>query len=522
MADPQLPKTRPRTFMGQPVGGPGLSDRGPRPRSFFEAAAAEWEFTMEEIVKSRWRRIGEPAGEALRQEEYERIVGERDIPFEPGITANEAERRVAFFDYDQVTSKYQGRPIAQLVGGAIPSMLDPVSIATLPIGAARFAKGAAAATWGAFFKQTAIGGAQAGLASLPLEIAAQRGETAELRPFELGGSVIGPIIAPIGLGAFGRGARSVMRRIKNGPTASQATRNYGTTNDLDPAEAEAAIRDAKDAGLQPPPNFQRTRNRASPTQRLADEFNDYEGGHRQWVRDLAAGRQTALDKARAVGIDPDDRVIERMLDRLGRASDQRSSTPTDYNLRLLDTFQRFRAGDDVDDADLRLLADNGLALPRVRVVDGQPQPRTTAEGTPDVATTAAGRRLAEALDNPKSVSNAKLLRRVNRDGAAAVRNELDAKGEPVPARGRVIDDEFDDVDLLRALDGVRRTNGDDPVDMPPPRRAERVDTDEEADLRALDEAEAEDVAWGREQGADVEGVTAAIKAAMRKAVTCGQ
>ncbi|MFO7858076.1 MAG: hypothetical protein R6V11_04055, partial [Ectothiorhodospiraceae bacterium] len=408
---------------------------------------------MEEIVKSRWRRIGEPAGEALRQEEYEKIVGDRDIPFEPGITANEAERRVAFFDYDQVTSKYQGRPIAALLGGAIPSMLDPVSIATLPVGSARFAKGALAATWGQFFKQTAIGGAQAGLASVPLEIAAQRGETAELRPFEIGGTVIGPIVAPIGLGAFGRGARAALRRVRNGPDASQTTRNLRSSDEVGPADAEAAVRDAKDAGLQPPPNAQRTQTRATPTQRLADEFNDYEGGHRQWARDLAAGRQTAIDKAQAVGIDPDSPMIDRMLDRLGRASDQRSATPTDYNLRLLDTFNRFRAGDDADDADLRLLADNGLALPRARVVEGEVQPRVTDEGVPDVATTAAGRRLAEALDNPKSVSNAKLLRRVNRDGAAAVRNDLEARagrgeGGDLPSpRNRVIDDEFDDVEL---------------------------------------------------------------------------
>ena len=168
------PEMKPRTFMGRPVGGVGLSDRGPIPRSFWEAAGSEFSFRTDQLVE-RWKMPFEERGEALLPEEFDKITGEREIPFEPGITANEAERRVMFHDYEQWESRMQGRPVASIVGGIGPMIFDPVNVATLPLGGANFARMAGAKTLGTFLGQGALGGAKAGLASLPLELAYQRG-----------------------------------------------------------------------------------------------------------------------------------------------------------------------------------------------------------------------------------------------------------------------------------------------------------------------------------------------------------
>ena len=246
--EPPAPETKPRSFMGRPVSGVGLRDRGPIPRSFFEAAGSEFSFRTDQMVE-RWRMVGEPAGEPLLQEEFADIVGERETPFEPGITANEAERRVMFHDFEQWESRMEGRPVAALLGGIGPMIIDPVNVATTPLGGANFARMATAKTLGTFLGQGALGGAKAGVASAPLELAFQRGETAQIRPGELVGTVLGPIALSPVFGAAGRAARSLFKRVRNGVETNEASRNNLTQGDVDPEEAAGIIRQADRDGV---------------------------------------------------------------------------------------------------------------------------------------------------------------------------------------------------------------------------------------------------------------------------------
>jgi hypothetical protein len=518
MAGPPVPNMQPRTFMGQPVTGVGMTDRGPLPRSFWEATASEFDFRGDQMVE-RWRMLGEPRGEPMLPEEFQELAGDREIPFEPGITKDEAERRVMFYDYEQWESRMQGRPIASLLGGFGPALLDPASVVTMPVGGVNFARAALTPTLGKFLGQMALGGAKAGVAVAPFEVAYQRAETGTIRPGELAGAVIGPILLAPALGAAGRGLRRLFGA--NGHEVNRTVRNLATDGTRDPVEAVRIINEASREGLPPPPRSQRTAPRpATPVRRLQETFADYRGGHRQFVRDLAAGRAEAQTKLEALGVRADDPAIERMIDRLARASDQRSSTPTDYNLRLLDTFNLARAGEVLDPAQRQILTENGLARPAAAGVEGDAPIELTNTGT----------RLAEALDAPREVRNAKLLRKVNTQGAGAVRNDLEAaatKGTgDLPDPGpRVIDDDWDDAELIRALETARRPapdlrklddNAVDPQRVEPPPEGERSqplrETPEEAAQRQ----------WAVQQGVDMESINAAVKEAAERALACGR
>ena len=139
--EPSAPAMKHRTFMGQPVSGAGMMDRGPIPRSFWRAASTEFSFRFDRVIE-RWRTPLEE-GPGLLQEEFAEIVRDRDIPFEPGIARHEAEHRVVLYDYEQRESRMQWRPIAALLGRIGPMMLDPVNVLTLPFGGVNLSLAAA-------------------------------------------------------------------------------------------------------------------------------------------------------------------------------------------------------------------------------------------------------------------------------------------------------------------------------------------------------------------------------------------
>jgi len=343
-----------------------------------------------------------------------------------------------------------------------------------------------------------------------------------MRTGELVGTVVGPIaLAPV-FGAAGRGFRAAFRRIKDGPSANAAGRNRLTPGDTEPGSAARLIDDADKEGLPAPPVARRTAESNPPTVRLKETFADYEGGHRQWVRDLAAGNVRAVQKLREQGIEPDDPAIVRMVDRLTRESDQRSSTPTDYNFKLLDTFSQFRAGEKIDSDQTALLIENGLVKPKVAR-------GVAVEDATEVAVSNVGRRLQEALDSPKEVRNAKLLRGVNRDGAGAVRRELEARakrgdGDLPEFTPRVIDDGFSDREVIAALEAARRPAGDIDragPDRVPPRRRD-TPTEDGAPARSEGPEVQALVQWASRQGIDTTEMNAAIKDAAQRAIACGR
>jgi len=421
----------------------------------------------------RWLLPFEQRQEAVTVDEFNEMVGEREIPFKANITPAQVEKEIAFHDFEQDLARFESRPVADLLGGTAPAILDPVSVGTMGFGGGNLARAAVAKTFRSQLMEFTGAGIRAGVASAIPEQLTQSAERVQTDGARLAGSVFGPIaLGPI-LGSGGVAARAAFRGIRDGPLAAAHIRGPRSNKNVSPDEAVRAVNDADEAGFTPLRVPERKAPPPVPRERLNETFKDYAGGHVQWVRDLAAGREGARTKAADIGVDPDGPEMRRMVKLFGDASDTRSATPTDYNFKLLDTFNQFRQGEQLDPDQIQLLSENGLTQFRSRTeveIDG----RSAAVEIP--APTAVGRRLAEALDAPRNVRNAKLLRRVNTEGAGAVRRDLEARarreaGEPPEPGPRIIDDQIDPGTVIQHLEaaGMRRVPPEpEPTTQTPP------------------------------------------------------
>lgn len=532
-----LPPMQPRKILGREIAGPSIGVPVAKPRGAIGAAGANMGFEAR-LAASRWTRIGEVFDEAIDQEQFFDIVGERDVDFEPGITAAEAERRAMQFDFRQQEAQYEGHPIAGFVGGTVGALIDPVNILTIPFGGANFRAAKEATSFFPFLRQSAMGGGKAGAASLPIELFFQQSDFGEFDAGRAAGSAIGPVVAAPLLQGLARGIGAGFNRIRNGPDTVAASRNVGTDPTIHPLEKLRIIDEAESAGLPPPLIFERTAPPPIPRQRLRDTFNDYRGGWRGFVQDLAAGRSSAAVKARALNIDPEDNeVVQRLVDALSARSDQTAATPVDYNIRLTDTLNQFRAGEVLDPGQVRILQDNGLVAPLIRA--------GAAEGAePELTLTSVGRRIADALDNPTAPGSRELLDGVSQRGAGEARQAIrnaQARGEPVSADDfdslpRIIsEDSIDELTVIQHLEAASRRSRV-PDTAPPPRETTPVRADEPPEPVARGEGEqAADTApepqvseavqrarrQVREAGANPDDVQAAVKALFDGVRTCG-
>lgn len=543
--DPPLPTMEPITAFGMPVVPPAsVGTAIKRPRSRFDAmgdvSRYEWDRT-----RDRWTLPGEIWDEAIDIEQFRDIVGERDIPFTPGITAAEAERRRDLFEYEKREALYETHPISQFLAAIPPTVLDPVSVGTMPIGGVNFKLAKEAAGWMPFLRQTAIGGAKAGAASIVPEYMIQQAETGMIEPGRLIGSAIGPVIAAPVLGAVGRalsrGYQGVRTRI-NGDAAALGHRAANSDPRVHPLDKEAAVLDAEERGLPTPYIGERTSPQPVPMQRLRETFADYDGGWRGFVRDLGAGREGAAVKARAIGIDPENNeVVGRLLAALGDHTEATSRPPLEYTAKVLDAFNLFRAGEATDAKTVRLLQDNGLVVPTSgrgtiqTEVDGRAltpaemRDRGLGASAPSVALSAVGVRLAAALRDPSLPANRQLLDSVNETGVGAVRAALRrARGEGVSVDDdldvlpRILsEDSIDAPTVMHHLDAAAlRSQVPDAADLPPPPApppAARPAPDEVADAATLDAK-----ALARELGVDVNDIDEAVGGLFDGVTVCGR
>lgn len=490
----------------------------------------EWQ-----LVESRWQRLGDNK-DAITQEKFFDVIGDREgIPFAPGITLAEAEIQRNRHDFEKSMEKVDPNFFGTLAGGAL-ALADPVSVGTMPFGGANFARGAAAVTWRALVQQFAIGGAKAGVAAAPLELAFQQGEGETDIP-RLAGAVIGPAVAAPFLGVLGRVAVRGARRV-TGVELNATTRNTALDDAL-PPDQRIRIIDEADQVSRPPVLEPRTAPPRVPKRLLEETFQDYQGGWVGWTRDLAARRPAALAKARQMGIDPEDNeILDRLVDSLSVASEARATFDSKVPLQFNDGVKLLRRGEQPP-ADVRQsLLDAGLAKPRVRanVEGGRPQARLRAgpDGAvaPEVELSVVGRRVADALDNPRTPQNRALLQRIDEIGPGAARQEIQDRirlGEDFDedpfALPRVIDGQADPAAVIQHLDAAGFRRRIDPG-RPPPIESARATSDPVSDpganARLADEAVNEVRAQARKLGVNTEELDDLTRRMLDGVRTCGR
>lgn len=424
----------------------------PYAQSFWSAAARGWD-TGWESTKTRWGALFENAP----QMSYEAFVAKYgdDVAFayNPGVNEYNADYLAWEAKTQLHAQQYQGRPIAEFLGAIVPSLPDPVNVATLPVGGARAAAAATSKSASGFLKNSAIAGFQAGAASLPLEVAMQQEVYGEIRPEELALSVVAPVALSPVLTAPG----FVVSRIKQGKLQRAVDEQMDLPPTADREQVAQVFEDSPDATL--PPQAPTPVEPPAPTLRMFDEF----GGETTWAMAAARGDVKAREFALANNIDPDSPALKAFFvaesNRQAVLGEADPAKNADTAL-VLGAWQR---GDQTPEV-RQALVDAGVA----REVEGElrilPQFRELAELMKGEDTGPALRQFMDS--SPDQISaryQQKLwndLREVQqsslaREAKAARTAEILAEMEESTGGARTLKPDFDRDALLDALDAAR-------------------------------------------------------------------
>jgi hypothetical protein len=317
--------------------------QGVYPSGFFASSGRAWGFAWED-VKNRWASFGD--SEAISADDFHALKEDRELQWAPSMTRARAERLIAEYDHEQYLSQYQDRPVAEFLGMLPPYLLDPVNIATLPIGGVNFTRALAAPTLSRFTGHSVLGGAKVGVASTPLEIALQQRTYGEIRPEILAATTVAPAaVAPLMLAPS-----RALRSIRSARTAAEAA---GSTDR--PIDADVAARSLEDAGgVAGPPVRQADFTEFVPVRRVEEMFAEYEGGPRRWLQDFAARSEDAVNFARRHGLDPESDALRNLVRRQARLTSERTPPSAEVRFTQLQDLTDFAAGRATDQQRTRL------------------------------------------------------------------------------------------------------------------------------------------------------------------------
>lgn len=341
-------RREPATYYGQKMMQGRPPYENPYPQGPLQAFGRAFSSTTEDVAH-RWRSL-EP-GDSVTKEEFDEIVGDAPVSVDwgPSMTRERAQFLADEARREQWSQQFESRPVAEFLGASLPTVADPVSVATMPVGGTSFAAASRATTLGQFLKHSTAGGAKVGAATAPIEAAAQPSFYGEMRPEMLAGAVAGPVLASPLLGLPGFALKSVAGRrtgIQDTEAAQDMAEAAATSGQMDADIADMTSRLTDEEGdLPAPPMGQRPPEEAGQRPRELDRlFGDWTGQERGWVRDLAAGDEAAAARAREVGIDPDSPALQRFLEREGERTLRRSRQVDEDRFTELRDFSDFVAG----------------------------------------------------------------------------------------------------------------------------------------------------------------------------------
>lgn len=337
--------TGPRYILGQPYNQGEFPTQSVYPSGMFSAFGRSFMGSLPDIGR-RWTSLFDEK-ETLTEDEFKELVGNRPIEFYPEVDRKTAEFLAWEYDRDEYLAQYESHPIAEFLGMMLPYVADPVSVATLPVGGTSAAKALSAtslklslarsstaagskvsgtlteaASFKQFVKHSMAAGAKVGVASAPLEAALQPSAYGEIRPDILAGTVLGPIIASPLLLAPGYALRRMVGRGRvHAAQVSQPETNIKADYSRALLGYEKETPDVKT-----PPARPGMGEAPLPNARFNQMFEQYPGGYKRWVRDMAADVGTALDHIKAQGIDPDAPALRNFIARHKEGSAKRAGT----------------------------------------------------------------------------------------------------------------------------------------------------------------------------------------------------
>lgn len=310
--------TRPRYIMGQEYGQGEFPTQSQYPSGAFSAFSRSFMGAIPDVTR-RWVSVFDEE-ETLTEDQFKEVVGDRPVEYYSGMDKSTAEFLAWEHDRDQQLAQYEARPIAEFLGMMLPYVADPVSVATLPVGGTSVARALSSASLKQFVKHSVTAGAKVGAASAPLEAAIQPSAYGEIRPELIAGTALGPVIASPLLSAPGYALRGV-----RGRTGAQVARAAQPETNMG-ADFFRAINNYQQDnwGVKRPPEMPRPDKVQLPSARFNEMFDSYPGGVKQWVRDLAADNEAAINHIKKQGIDSDAPPLRNFIIRHKEGSAKRA------------------------------------------------------------------------------------------------------------------------------------------------------------------------------------------------------
>lgn len=275
---------------------------------FFSSFARGWEYAWQD-VQNRWSAaVGDV--DSISSEEFNSLIEHRPIKSEwfPGMSTELAGRLIDEHDHAMWASQFDTSMVGQFLGAIAPSLLDPVSLATLPIGG--FTRGAGISLL-ATLKANAVAGVKVAGASFVPEVASEIETYGEIKPAMLGLSLAAPIALP---GILTAPVWGIGRAI-DGRAARGAAENPQVTRFDEVEEIASGVENSVAAARTPPPPRPRSAENAppAPTTRVQEVFEGY-GTPESWLRDFAARDPRAIAYAAQHGIDPESPALRAFVD----------------------------------------------------------------------------------------------------------------------------------------------------------------------------------------------------------------
>ena len=274
----------------------------PFAQSFLSAAGRGWDIAWED-TKTRWGALSEGDPGVSRQDFIDRFGEDLAGAWNTGVRESNADFLAWEAGVQQQAEQFESRPFSELLGGILPSLPDPVNVATLRFGGGIVRSGAQK-TIGAFLKENVIGGFKAGAASLPPELVMQQRVYGDVRPEQLLLSAIAPVVISPALGA----PAFVANRIRNGRAQRMADENVAPIPGDDMEQVAKVLEDNPDVPLAPPRPLEQ-----EPPPPPVKQFDEFEGGLDAWVRAAAAGDAAAIEFATSRGFDMDSPAFAAFL-----------------------------------------------------------------------------------------------------------------------------------------------------------------------------------------------------------------
>lgn len=528
---------------GQPLNIRQHPLTSPHEQGFFESAAKGWKSAWED-TKHRWSSVFDEE-RLVSPEEFDELKGDRDIPYDRGMTEDQAEFLVEEHDREQYNQQFKGRPVAEFAGALLPSIPEPVNLATMPVGGGSFATAARSTSAKSFLGNMAVGGTKVAAATVPAEATMQAHAYPEFRPEMLGMAAAVPYVAPPAMGVAGK----ALKGLANARSARGIAESPQTTVDDDVPAASNALEMEGDQIPAPPPARQAPEP-PTPQARTDELFRDFDGGEAGWVRSFSEGSGLARDFIRSKGIDPDSPALRTFLRTEGvRRGLNSPARPGEVGFDM-QQVARGQGGQEaiqrLEQARIVRQTDDGGWEPRApfksvmdamadESADQAPVRRFMDMGPDQYAARFAelaqkrGRRALEAEDMDPETRRAEL--------EAATRDMDDAGAVPARVRGN-----YNRGNLLNALDAARtegpRTEAEasqaalNPSDTVPrvgPEEgtegaaAQQVDEEATPVQRTLGDAEEQSVReYARSKGVDTENTDRMVDTVIERMTRCGE